>query len=94
MLDDNNRLPKFLDRTNPVFSPIHGACDSVYHSLHCAGIGTSVHHTAIISEQEEAKLWEKGILGVDNPNICNEQCFILLVKCFVFMVGMSNAKYI
>ena len=29
MLDHNNRLTKFLDRTNPVFRPIHGACDSV-----------------------------------------------------------------
>ena len=32
MLDHNNRLPKFLDRTNPVFHPIHGARDSVYQS--------------------------------------------------------------
>ena len=67
MLDNNNRLPNFLDRTNPVFWPIRGACDSVYHSLHCDGIGSIVRHTAIISEEEEAKLWEKGILGVDNP---------------------------
>ena len=67
MLDYNNRLPKYLDWTNLVFHPIHGARHSVYHSLHCAGIGTSVCHTAIISEEKEAKLWEKGIWGVYNP---------------------------
>ena len=75
MLDHNNCLTKFLDRTNPVFRPIHGACDSVYHSLHCAGIGTSVCHTAIISEEEEAKLWEKGILGVDNSKSLQRAVF-------------------
>ena len=58
MLDHNNRLSKFLDQTNLVFCPIYGAC---------AGIGTNVCHITIIREEEEAKLWEKRILGVDNP---------------------------
>ena len=80
MLDHNNRLPKFLDRSNPVIHPIHGACDSVYHSLHCARIENSIRHTAIISEEEEAKLWKKGILGVDNPKSLQRAVFILLVK--------------
>ena len=92
MLDHNNRLPKFLDWTNPVFRLIHFACDSVYHSLHCAEIGISVRHTTIISEEEEAKLWEKGILGVDNPKSLQWAVFYFISKRFVFVVGKSNAN--
>ena len=92
MLDHNNRLPKFLDRTNPVFRPIHSACDSVYHSLHCAGIGTSVRHTAIISEEEEAKLWEKGILCVDNPKSLQRAVFYFIGKRFCIRSGEEQRQ--
>ena len=44
MLSENHLLPRFMDRNNAVFWPIHNACDSVYHSLHASGIGNSVRH--------------------------------------------------
>ena len=43
---------KVLGLSDKQLCPIHGACDSVYHSLHCNGVGASIRHTAIISEDE------------------------------------------
>ena len=57
MLEENFTAPKFLDRSISEIQPIHDACDTVYHKLHSSGIGTTVHHTAIITEEEEEKLW-------------------------------------
>ena len=45
---------------------MHGACDFVYHRLHSNGIGVCVHHTPLITVEEEDKLWEYGIIGIDN----------------------------
>ena len=73
-------MPKFLDRSNPVFLPIQGACDSGYHDLHCSGVGVRVRHTPIIREEEEAKLWEYGILGVDNPKSLQRAVFYFVGK--------------
>ena len=87
MLEKNHCLPKFLDRSNPVFHPIHGACDSVYHDLHCSGVGVRVRHTPIILEEEEAKLWEYGLLGVDNPKSLQRAVFYFVGKRFCIRGG-------
>ena len=87
MLEQNYCLPKFLDIQNQQFRPIHGACDSVYHSLHCSGVGASIRHTAIISEDEEKKLWEYGILGLDNPKSLQRAAFYFIGKRFCIRGG-------
>ena len=88
MLEQNYCLPKFLDRQNQQFRPIHGACDSVYHSLHCSGVGASIRHTAIISEDEEKKLWEYGILGLDNPKSLQRAVFYFIREAQI--LGKTN----
>lgn len=85
MFGMNYSAPKFLDRSNSDFHPIHGACDSVYHWLHSSGVGTTVCHTSVITEKEEDKLWSLGIFGCDNPSIvCNTLFSFTLGKGFVF----------
>ena len=49
--------PKFLDRQDQIFKPTHSVCDSVYHSLHTSGVGTSVRHTSVITTLEVVGLW-------------------------------------
>ena len=61
MLGENHLLPKFMDCHSAVFCLIHNACNSVYNSLHASCIGTSIHHTSIILEEEESKLWDCGL---------------------------------
>ena len=82
MLELNYLAPKFLDRSNTVFRPIHGACDAVYHKLHSSGIGATIHHTATITEVEEDKLWNLGIFGCDNPKTLQCTVFFFIGKRF------------
>ena len=76
-----------MDRGNPIFRPIHGACHSVYHSLHSGGIGVSVRHASIVSDNEERKLWEHGILGVDNSKSLQQAAFYFIGKRFCIRGG-------
>ena len=50
-----------MDRFNPSFRLVHGACDSVYRDLHTRGVGTSIWHTPVITDEEEEKLWTSGV---------------------------------
>ena len=59
--------PNFLDQTNVSFSRLHRTMDSIFHALRTKGIGVTVKHTDTISKEEEATLWNKGILSTDNP---------------------------
>jgi len=37
--------------------------ESVFQSLHNDGVGAEIKHIPLITKEEEATLWEKGILG-------------------------------
>ncbi|XP_046579473.1 uncharacterized protein LOC124287048 isoform X2 [Haliotis rubra] len=50
------------------FAECRKALDAAMRERSAAGFGTSVcKHTEIISEEEGQRLWEKGILGEENP---------------------------
>ena len=66
MLLQNPDAPKIIDRKDPRFIDVHRACDNVYRSLRQKGIGTDVKHASIITNEEEEKLWNAEVMGVDN----------------------------
>ena len=61
------RAPNLFAKNNPAFQTLHNTMDSVYRKLRSDGIGTQKHCTETFSKEEENKLWECGVLGVDNP---------------------------
>ena len=42
-------------------------CDLVFKRLHAKGIGTETKSTPVLSNHEEDKLWESGVIGLDTP---------------------------
>ena len=46
---------------------IAGTSEVIYRKLHKDGIGASVKHTSIITIEEEKRLWQLGIMSIDNP---------------------------
>ena len=92
MLDLNYCSPKFLDRQNKMFKPIHGACDSVYHSLHSSGVGTSVRHTSVITPLEEKKLWDSRIFGICDPKSLQRTVFFYIGKRFCIRGGEEQRR--
>ena len=49
------------------FREMHAIMDAYFRELHKDGVGAEVNHTSVISTDEECKLWEEGVLGVDTP---------------------------
>ena len=47
--------------------------ESVFQSLHSEGVGTEVKHIPLITKEEEATMWEKGVLG----DLTGEKCDLL-----------------
>ena len=63
-------LHKQSDRVFNVFSDaqfegFRNVCDHEFRRLHQKGVGTDIHHTKVLTEDDECKLWESGVLNVD-----------------------------
>ena len=48
------------------FKPLKNCCDSLF-ELHAKGIGADRKEMPALSSDEEDKLWETGVIGIDNP---------------------------
>ena len=61
--------PNFLNEEDDHFRGLRGTRDTIARQLREGGIGASVKHTEVISHEEEALLWERGILGTNTPTL-------------------------
>ena len=59
MKSRNPDAPNFLDEQDSRFASLRGTRDSVSRSLRAEGIGASVKHTAVISQEKEDSLWAR-----------------------------------
>ena len=73
----NPDAPNFLDEQDSRFAGLRGTRDTVSRSLRAEGIGASVKHTAIISQEEVDSLWAQGVLGISNPTALLNAVFYL-----------------
>ena len=79
--------PNVLDRKDPRFRDFHGACEVIFFQLHQRGIGTDVKHTAVISNEEEDKLWSSGALNVTDPKGLQHAVFDYVGKVYCIRGG-------
>ena len=65
----NNSHPfDIFDKKDVRFRRFHGTMETTYQNLHKEGVGVEIRHASIISEVEEAILWEWQILGCHSPS--------------------------
>ena len=64
---DKEGVPNIFAKNNVAFQTLHHTMDSVYRKLKADGVGTQKRSTETFTKEEENKLWECGVLGVDNP---------------------------
>jgi hypothetical protein len=69
--------PNFLDRQDVRFKKLHGTCDCIFRKLHESGVGTTKKSAAVITEENEDKLWATGTLNVKTSPRLTESCFLL-----------------
>ena len=72
------------------FRSFHGTMESVFQSLHKKGIGAEVKHTEVISNEEEALIWSKGIIGSHSPRALLRAVFYLNGKNFCLRGGQEH----
>ena len=57
-----------IQKSDGEFESLHTLLDNLYKKLHKEGIGTSTTKAGIITNQEEEKLWESGVLNSKTPH--------------------------
>jgi len=53
--------------TDDEFKPLKNLCDSIFKRLHSKGIGTSLKAAAVLSADDEKKLWDTKVLDLETP---------------------------
>ena len=53
--------------TDQEFKPLKNLCDSLFKRLHSKGIGASLKATAVLSTDDEQKLWDANVLNLETP---------------------------
>ena len=61
------RAPNIFTKNDVAFQTLYHTMDSVYRKLRADSVGTEKQSTDTFTKEEENKLWECGVLGVDNP---------------------------
>ena len=59
------------------FRCLHGTMESVFQALHKKGVGSLKKHSSEISDEDEEKLWNAGILGDHSPTALVQAIFFL-----------------
>ena len=72
--------PNFLDRQDVRFKKLHGTCDCIFCKLQESGVGTTKKSAAVITEENEDKLWTTGILNVTHPQGLQKAVFFYVGK--------------
>ena len=81
------KCPNVLDREEKRFHDFHCACEVIFRRLHQSGVGTDVKHTALISSEEEDKLWSSGTLSVTDPKGLQYAVFFYVGKVYCIRGG-------
>ena len=90
MMRQTNRHPfDIFNKKDVRFRCFHGIMETTYQNLHKEGMGVEIKHASIISEEEEAILWEQQILGCHSPKALVRAVFSLMEKNFVCEVGKN-----
>ena len=82
--------PNFLDKSDPRFRELRGACESISRQLRQAGVGAEVKHAALITPDEEDMLWTSGVLGVSSPKALVRAVFYYVGKTLCLREGQEQ----
>ena len=86
----NPGSPNFLSKQDSRFQHLQNTLDSIFHRLHSEGIGVQVKHSETITKEDEAKLWNSGIVGLTTPKSLQNAAFFIVGKMFTLRGGIEN----
>ena len=86
----NGNTPNFLDKNNPEFKPLHSVIDNTFKRLRQEGIGCTSRHAELFTKEDEASLWEKGVIGLNDPKSLLRAVFYYNGKNFCLRGGEEH----
>ena len=90
MKEINPSTPNFLNEEDDRFKGLHGTRDTIACQLREQGIGASVKHVEVTTHEEEALLWDQGILGVSTPRSLFYAVFFMNGKVLCLRGGRKH----
>ena len=90
MRESNANCLNFLELKNSKFKMLHRTLNSLFRQLHESGVGTKVQHTEVITTEEENRLWESGVVGVNSPKSLLNAVFYCNGKGFCLRGGEEH----
>ena len=85
-----NGRPELNVLEQPEFKLLRDSLDSEMKRLISEGVGVQVKQTEPLSKDEEDILWNKGLLGSENPRIFLNTIVFVLEKCFALKGGQEH----
>lgn len=87
----SNGVPfNFLDKADSRFMELHNTLDTLFSSLHAQGVGAEKKSAAVITEEDEKLMWEKGVLSYDNPVGLQNMVFFYIGLYFSLRGGQEQ----
>ena len=80
----------FLDPGDTHFKALHNTCDSEFQSLHEDGIGTERKSAGVLTNKDEDRLWDSGVLNTKTPDGLQKAVFYYLGKVCCLRGGQEQ----
>ena len=71
-------------------NPCHRYLDALFHKLHSEGVGVQVKSTEVLTKEDEANLWNRGVMGVTTPKTLQNAAFYVVGKMFALRGGIEH----
>ena len=92
MREISPNCPNFLNKQDERFKKLHNTLDSHFHKLHSQGVGRNVQHAEVFTVEEEDKLWETNVCGLNTPTALQNAAFYVVGKIFCLRGGIEHRE--
>ena len=82
--------PNFLNRQDVRFKKLHGTCDTVFRSLHEAGLGTVKKSAQAFQSDDEDRFWESKVFNTSTAEGLQNAVFFYVGRFAVCMAGRNK----
>ena len=88
----NVDCPNFLDTNDKGFAKFHACLDNIFRDLRATGVGSSTKHAEPFTKEEETRLWEREVLGINTPRQLLRAVFFLNGRNFCLRGGEEHRQ--
>ena len=92
MKEDDDANPNFLNKEDGRFKKLHNTIDSVFRKLRASGVGAEKKTAEPFTKEEEAQLWESGVIGDHAPRALLRAIFFYNGKNFCLRGGEEHRQ--